>query len=64
MQKDVVFEHRMSFKVFDTQFGAQGIKNNGEIWYYLVTFLMEHGPYCVLVLVASHKLVLLFNDIP
>jgi hypothetical protein len=54
----------MSFKVFDTQFGAQGITNNGEIWYCLVTFLMDHGPYCVLVLVASNMLVLLFNDIP
>jgi hypothetical protein len=54
----------MSFRVFDTQFGAQGMENIGEIWYCLVPFLMQHGPSCVLVLVASNRVVLLFNGIP
>jgi hypothetical protein len=31
MQKNVVFEHHMSLRVFDTQFGAQGMENIGEI---------------------------------
>jgi hypothetical protein len=47
----MVFEHRMSFRVFDTQFGAQGMENIGEIWYCLV-------------LVTSNKVVLFFNGIP
>jgi hypothetical protein len=53
----------MSFIVFDTQFSVQGMENIGEIWYYLVSFLMQGGPYCVLVLVASKTVVLLFNGI-
>jgi hypothetical protein len=60
----VVFEHQMSFRVFDTQFGAQGMENIGEIWYCLVPFLTQSGPSCVLVLVASKKVVLFFNGIP
>jgi hypothetical protein len=54
----------MSFRVFDTQFGVQDMEYIGEIWYFLVTFLTQHGPSCVLVLVASNMLVLFFNDIP
>jgi hypothetical protein len=63
MQKFTVFQHQMSFKVFDTQFGAQGMENIGEIWYCLVPFLMQCGPSCLLVLVASNKVVLFFNGI-
>jgi hypothetical protein len=54
----------MSFRVFDTQFGAHSMENIGEIWYYLVPFLTQHGPSCVLVLVASNRVVLFFNSIP
>jgi hypothetical protein len=50
----------MSFRVFDTQFGAQGMENIGGIWYCLVPFLMQCGPSCVLVLVASNMVVLFF----
>jgi hypothetical protein len=64
MQIDAVFEHQISFRVFDTQFGAQGVENIGEIWYCLVPFLTQHGPSCLLVLIASNKVVLLFNGIP
>jgi hypothetical protein len=39
MQTVTVFEHQMSFRIFDTQFGVQGMKNIGEIWYCLVPFL-------------------------
>jgi hypothetical protein len=53
----------MSLRVFDTQFVVQGIKNIGEIWYYLVPFLMHGGPSGVLVLIASNRVALLFNDI-
>jgi hypothetical protein len=64
MQTVMVFEHQMSFRVFDTQFGVHGMENIGEIWYCLVPFLMQGGPYCVLVLVASNMVVLFFNGIP
>jgi hypothetical protein len=57
MQTVVVFEHQMSFRVFDTQFGAQGMENIGEIWYCMVPFLTQGGPSCVLVLVASNRVV-------
>jgi hypothetical protein len=53
----------MSLRVFDTQFVAQGMENIGEIWYFLVPFLMQGGPSGVLVLVASNRVVLLFNGI-
>jgi hypothetical protein len=53
----------MSLRVFDTQFGAQGMENIVEILYYLVPFLMQGGPYHVLVLIASNRVVLFFNDV-
>jgi hypothetical protein len=53
----------MSLKVFDTQFGAQGMENISEIWYCLVPFLTQGGPSGVVVLVASDMVVLLFNGI-
>jgi hypothetical protein len=59
----MVFEHQMSFRVFDTQFGAQSMENIGEIWYCVVPFLTQDGPSCVLVLVASNRVVLFFNGI-
>jgi hypothetical protein len=62
-KKQPVFEHQMLFRVFDTQFGAQGMENIGEICYFLVYFLMQGGPSCVLVLVASNMVALLFNTI-
>jgi hypothetical protein len=40
------------------------MENIGEMWYCLVPFLMQHGPSCVLVVVDSNKVVLLFNGIP
>ena len=64
MQTVTVFEHQMSLKVFDTQFGAQGMENIGEIWHYLVPFLMQGGPSSLLVLVASNRAVLFFNGNP
>ena len=63
MQTSEVFENQMLFKLFDTQFGEQGMENIGEIWYCLVPFLTQDGPSCVLVLVASNMVVLFFNDI-
>jgi hypothetical protein len=47
----------MSFKVFDTEFGVQGMENVGEIWYCLVPFLTQRGLSCALVLVASNRVV-------
>jgi hypothetical protein len=59
----MVFEHQMLLKVFDTQFGTQGMENICEILYFLVPFLTQGGPSGVLVPVSSNKVVLLFNGI-
>jgi hypothetical protein len=64
MQKTTIFEYQMSLRFFDTQFGAQGIENIGEIWYGLVPFLTQGGPSCVLVLIDSNMVLLFFNGIP
>jgi hypothetical protein len=64
MQTITVFEHQMSFRVFDNQFGAQGMENIGGILYCLVPFLTQGGPSGVQVLVASNMVVLFFNGIP
>ena len=60
----VVFEQQMSLRVFDTQFGVQGMENIDEIWYCLVPFLTQGGPSGVLVLVTSNMVVLFFNGVP
>jgi hypothetical protein len=64
MQIAMVFEHQMTLRVFDTQFGAQGMENIGEIWYYLFPFLAQGGASSILVLVASKRVVLFFNGNP
>lgn len=40
------------------------MENIREKWECLVPFLMQRGPSCVLVLVASNRLILLFNGMP
>ena len=40
------------------------MENIGEVWYCLVDFLTQGGPFGVLVLIASNKVVLFFNGIP
>jgi hypothetical protein len=64
MQTVSVFDNHMKLKVFDTQCGAQGMENIGEIWYFLVSFLMQGGPSGVLFLLASNRVVFFFNGIP
>jgi hypothetical protein len=64
MHTIMVFENQMFLRVFDTQFGAQGMENIGEIWYCMVSFLTQRGPSYVPVLVASNKVVLFLNGIP
>jgi hypothetical protein len=44
MQTAVVLEHQISLKIFDTQLGAQGMEDISELWYCLVSFLLQ----CVL----------------
>ena len=39
------------------------MENIGEIWYYLIPFLMQGGLSSVLVLVASYIVLLFFNGI-
>jgi hypothetical protein len=64
MKIKALFEHQVSFRIFDTQFCAQAMENIGEIWYFLVPFLIQGGPSGVLFLVSSNMEVLFFNCIP
>jgi hypothetical protein len=50
-------------RVFDTQFCVQIMENIAELWYFLVPFFTQRGLSCVLVLVASNRVVLFFNRI-
>jgi len=63
MQATTVFEHQMSFRVFDTQFGVQSMENICEILYCLVPFLTQRGPYFVLFLIAFNRVVMFFSGI-
>jgi hypothetical protein len=60
----MVFEHQMSFRIFDTQLGVQCMEYICELWHYLVPFLSQCGPSHVMVIVASNRVVLFLNTIP
>jgi hypothetical protein len=48
----------MSFRVFDTQLGAQGMEGIGELRNYLAPLLPQCGPSHVLVLIVANRVVL------
>jgi hypothetical protein len=48
----------MSFRVFDTQLGAQGMEGIGELWNCLAPLLPQCGPSHVLFLIVSNRVVL------
>jgi hypothetical protein len=48
----------MSFGVFDTQLGAQGMEGIGELWNCLAPLLPQCGPSHVLVLIVSNRVIL------
>jgi hypothetical protein len=54
----------MSFQVFDARLGAQSMEDICELWYCLVPFLSKCGPFRILVIVFSNKVVLFLNSIP
>jgi hypothetical protein len=39
MQITMILEHHMSLRIFDTQLGAQGMEDIGELWHLLGLFL-------------------------
>jgi hypothetical protein len=53
----------MSFRIFDTQIGAQGMEGIGELWHFLAPLLMQHGPSHVPVLIVSNKVILFLGRI-
>jgi hypothetical protein len=53
----------MSLRVFDTQLGAQGMEGICELWHFLVSLLMQRGPSHVLVIIVSHRVILLLDHI-
>jgi hypothetical protein len=48
----------MSFRVFDTQLGAQGMEGIGELWNFLAPLFPQCGPSHVLVLIVSNRVIL------
>jgi hypothetical protein len=48
----------MSFGVFDTQLGAQGMEGIGELRNYLAPLLLQCGPSHVLVLIVANRVIL------
>jgi hypothetical protein len=48
----------MSFGVFDTYLGAQGMEGIGELWNYLAPLLPQCGPSHVLVLIVANRVIL------
>jgi hypothetical protein len=53
----------MSFGVFDTQFGAQGMEGIGELWNCLAPLLPQCGPSHVPVLIVSNRVILFLYHI-
>ena len=53
----------MSLEVFDTQLGVQGIEGISKIWYSLAPLLMQRGPYHVLVVIVTNRVILFLEHI-
>jgi hypothetical protein len=53
----------MPLRIFDTQLGVQGMEGIFEIRHYLVPLLMQRGPYHVLVIIISHRVIFLLDYI-
>jgi hypothetical protein len=53
----------MSFKVFDTLLGAQGMEGICEFQHCVVPLLIQHGPSHVLVIIVSHGVILFLDNI-
>jgi hypothetical protein len=63
MQTVTILEHQMSLRIFDTHLGAQGMEYICELMHRLVSFLLQHGPFCVQVVITSKRVVLFLNSI-
>jgi hypothetical protein len=55
--------NQMSFGIFDTQLGAQGMEGIGELWIFLSPLLPQCGPSHVLVLIVVNGVILFFYRI-
>jgi hypothetical protein len=53
----------MSFRVFDTQIGVQGMEGIGELWNCLAPLFLHCGPSHVLVLIVSNRVILFLYHI-
>jgi hypothetical protein len=63
MQTVAVLEHQVSFRVFDTQLGVQGMEDICELQHCLVSFLSQRSPFCILFILASNRVILFLNNI-
>jgi hypothetical protein len=64
MNATAILEHQMFLRIFDTQLGVQGMEDICELGHRLVSFLLQHGPFCVQVVKTSNRVVLFLNSIP
>jgi hypothetical protein len=63
MQIAVILEHQMSLRIFNIQFGAQGMEDICELRHCLVFFLPQCGPFCIQVVITSDNVVFFINSI-
>jgi hypothetical protein len=63
MQISMVFYNQMPLRVFDTQFGVQGMEIIGELWDYLALLLPQCGSYHLLVFIVINRVVLFLECI-
>ena len=59
----MVFQNQLSFRVFDTQLGAQGMEGIGELQNYFAPLLSQCGPSHVLVFIVISRVVLFLDRI-
>jgi hypothetical protein len=59
-----VIHHQISFRLLYTQLIVQSMEYIFGIWYYLFPFLLQCGPYCILVIVVSNRVVFFLDNIP
>ena len=53
----------MPLRVFDTQLGAKGVEDIGELRHYFVPFLSQCGSSRVLIIIDSNRVILLLKSI-
>ena len=59
----MIFQYQVPLGVLDTQLCTQGMKFVCVLRNHMVPLLMQNGPFCILVIIVSHGVILFLNDI-